>query len=121
MVDGDGEVHGIVHAKDLLGVERTAYAETPITSLVHDFFAVPEAAGLSVVLTGLREHSTEMAVVIDEYGGMEGIVTLEDVLETLLGVEILDEGDTVPDMRKLARSMWRRRARSMGLEISDDT
>jgi CBS domain containing-hemolysin-like protein len=92
VVDTDDQVLGIVHAKDLLGVERAAYDTTPITALVHEILAVPEAAGLGVVLAELREHSTEMAVVIDEYGGPAGVVTLEDIVEELVG-DIEDEYD----------------------------
>jgi CBS domain containing-hemolysin-like protein len=92
VVAADDEVLGIVHAKDLLGVERDAYASTPVTSLLHQSLAVPEAATLTWVLTQLREHSTEMAIVIDEYGGPAGVVTLEDIVEELVG-EIEDEYD----------------------------
>ncbi len=92
VVDHDGKVHGIVHAKDLLGVARTDYPSTRVDSLMHEVIAVPESASLSVVLSELRRHSTEMALVIDEYGGPAGIVTLEDVVEELVG-EIEDEYD----------------------------
>ena len=92
VVDGDGKVAGIVHAKDLLGVDRTKYDTTLVQSLMHEVIAVPEAAGLTAVLTQLRTHSTEMALVIDEYGGPAGIITLEDVVEELVG-EIEDEYD----------------------------
>jgi CBS domain containing-hemolysin-like protein len=58
-------------------------------------------------------------MVVDEYGGLEGILTLEDLLETLLGLEIVDEGDANVDMQQLARRLWRKRARKMGLGIEE--
>lgn len=95
VVDSDGQVQGIVHAKDLLGLDRMAYESTGVLSMAHETLAVPEAAGLDVVLSELREHSTEMAIVIDEYGGPAGVVTLEDIVEELVG-EIEDEYDSNP-------------------------
>lgn len=92
VVDADGLVQGVVHAKDLLGVARDSYDVTLVHTLMHEVIAVPEAAGLGVVLTQLRTHSTEMAMVIDEYGGPAGVITLEDVVEELVG-EIEDEYD----------------------------
>ena len=59
---------------------------------MHDVLVVPEAAGLNVVLRELQSHSTEMAVVIDEYGAPAGVVTPEDLVEELVG-EIEDEYD----------------------------
>jgi CBS domain containing-hemolysin-like protein len=92
VVDGEGAVRGIVHAKDLLGVPRDAYETTAVATLAHELVAVPEAAGLDVVLSELRRHSTEMALVVDEYGAPAGIVTLEDIVEELVGA-IEDEYD----------------------------
>lgn len=93
VVDGDGQVHGIVHAKDLLAVDRSQYETTPVAQLYHELLAVPEAAGLNVVLAELRSRATEMAIVIDEYGGPAGVVTLEDIVEELVG-DIEDEYDS---------------------------
>jgi CBS domain containing-hemolysin-like protein len=92
VVDADGQVQGIVHAKDLLGVGRSEYDSTLVSELLHEILAVPEAAGLNVVLAELRSRATEMAIVIDEYGGPAGVVTLEDVVEELVG-DIEDEYD----------------------------
>lgn len=92
VVDDNAKVTGLVHAKDLLGIPRAQYASTPLDDLLHDVLVVPEAAGLNVVLAELQAHSTEMAVVIDEYGAPAGVVTLEDLVEELVG-EIEDEYD----------------------------
>jgi len=92
VVDVDGQVQGVVHAKDLLGVGRSDYETTSVLQLSHEILAVPEAAGLNVVLAELRSRSTEMAIVIDEYGGPAGVVTLEDIVEELVG-DIEDEYD----------------------------
>jgi len=92
VLDHDGLVQGIVHTKDLLGVDRNEYDVMPVGSLLRETLAVPEAAGLNVVLAELRAHSTEMAIVIDEYGGPAGVVTLEDIVEELVG-DIEDEYD----------------------------
>jgi CBS domain containing-hemolysin-like protein len=92
VVAADGSVVGVVHAKDLLGVPRDAYGTTAVASMLHDVVAVPEAAGLNVVLASLREGSTEIALVVDEYGTPAGVITLEDVVEELVG-DIEDEYD----------------------------
>jgi CBS domain containing-hemolysin-like protein len=92
VVDDEGSIRGIVHAKDLLGVPLDDYATTLVASLAHEVLVVPEAAGLRTVLRELRDHATEMAVVVDEYGGPAGVVTLEDVVEELVG-DIADEYD----------------------------
>lgn len=83
---------------------HTADVNTPIPRLFETFMKQ-------------REHIAE---VVDEFGGFQGIITLEDVLETLLGLEIMDEFDGIDDMRKLARKKWKQRARAMGLKIDEN-
>jgi CBS domain containing-hemolysin-like protein len=82
---------GVVHIKDLM---KRFYSQTPFTfgEVMHPVFYVVEAKKISEVLKEFQAKHIHMAVVIDEYGGMEGIITLEDILEELVG-EIQDEDD----------------------------
>jgi len=73
-----------------------------LAELDRPLHAVPDLASVADVLQQLLEKHEHIALVVDEYGGMKGIVTLEDLLETLLGQEIVDESDPVVDMRRLA-------------------
>ena len=61
---------------------------------------------LSALLEFLLDQRQHIALVVDEYGGTKGLVTTEDVVETLLGMEIVDEMDQVEDMQALARLQW---------------
>ena len=63
-------------------------------------------------LVAEKEH---MALVVDEYGSISGLVTMEDVIETLLGLEIMDESDRDSDMQQLARKNWEKRAKRLGI------
>jgi CBS domain containing-hemolysin-like protein len=83
-------------------------------SVVPDSLPVP---GLFDRLVSAREH---IALVVDEYGGVDGIVTMEDVIETLLGLEIVDEADRTVDMREMARKRWRERRDRLGMPLDGE-
>ena len=68
---------------------------------------IPE---LFETLIAKREH---IALVVDEYGSVSGLVTQEDVIETLLGLEIMDESDSVADLQKLARKGWEKKSKTV--------
>ena len=82
--------------------------------IVHESMPIPK---LFQKLMTEREH---IALVVDEFGGMEGIVTMEDVIETLLGTEIVDEYDNIEDMQALARKNWEARAKKLGILTVDE-
>jgi CBS domain containing-hemolysin-like protein len=87
----------------------------PLAGIRRKIHAVPESFPLSGLFDHFLQARDHIALVVDEYGGMAGIVTMEDVLETLLGLEITDELDSTEDMQALARKNWRKRARRIGL------
>lgn len=67
---------------------------------------MPDSLSLSDLLEFFLDKRQHLAIVLDEYGGTRGLVTLEDVVETLFGMEIMDEMDNVADMQALARQQW---------------
>lgn len=73
---------------------------------------------LSIVLEMLLDNREHILLVVDKYGGMEGVVTLEDVVETLVGMEIVDEADNDVDMRKVAREKWGSRMEKLGIDVT---
>lgn len=79
---------------------------------------VPANASLSQLFDLLLHQREHIALVVDEYGGTDGLVTMEDLLETLLGMEIVDEADTAADMQRIARRRWEERARTLGLDLT---
>ncbi len=68
---------------------------------------VPNSMVLYNLWEKLLEKKEHIALIVDEYGGLDGIVTMEDIIETLLGLEIMDEKDTIIDMQKHARDRWK--------------
>ena len=100
IINGNGKKKLSEIKRELLITNRTI----PIPSLFEKFIAN-------------KEH---IALVVDEYGTTSGIVTMEDVIETLLGLEIMDESDNVEDLQLLARKSWENRAKKFGLLNNDN-
>ncbi|HRA50564.1 hemolysin family protein [Actinotalea sp.] len=86
------DVVGLVHLRRAIAVPYERRAEVPAAALMDEAPRVPETVRLGPLLVELREYGMQMAMVVDEYGGTAGVVTLEDVIEELVG-EVADEHD----------------------------
>ncbi|MEV0082667.1 hemolysin family protein [Saccharopolyspora sp. NPDC050642] len=101
------EVHGVVHVKQAFGVPASRRATTPVGSLARPVPTVPETLDGDALLNRLRGSGLQLAVVVDEYGGTAGIVTLEDVVEEIIG-DVRDEHDRreIAAVRRVGDGTW---------------
>ena len=83
--------------------------ELKLKDIKREILIAPNSAVLFSLWERLLENKEHIALIVDEYGGLDGIVTMEDIIETLLGLEIIDEKDTITNMQKYARERWKMR------------
>lgn len=105
--DGD-DIIGYVLKSDVMLAFHRLGADYRIAKLVKPIHTVPETIQLPNLFTTLLEKRLHICLVVDEYGDVQGIVTLEDMIESLLGVNILDERDQSKDLREKALSQWQK-------------
>lgn len=113
------EVLGYVLKDDILLRAARDEHSLEIGDLVRELIVVGPELIVPDLLERLLEKNEHIALIVDQFGGVQGVVSMEDVLETVLGAEIVDEADATGDMRLLARKRWFERARRLGL-ASDD-
>lgn len=111
--DLDDLIGFVLHDR-LIEKYYTGGRDMKVESLMGPIYAVPASKPIADLLDEFIHRREHLFEVVDEYGGTAGIVTLEDVLETLLGVEIVDELDTVEDMRAYAVERWRQKRQERG-------
>ncbi|HEX8870938.1 MAG TPA: hemolysin family protein [Lentzea sp.] len=101
------EVRGIVHVKQAFAVPSALRGTTPLSALTRPIYSVPETLEGDALLDRLRASGLQTALVVDEYGGTAGLVTLEDVVEEIVG-DVRDEHDRgeAPPVRSLGKDSW---------------
>lgn len=110
VIDEEGEALGYLHRADLISLE-------PDVNLLEHMRRIKRVKGntnIELLFSDMLRERQHLAVVYDELGTWLGIVTLEDILETLLGTEIMDETDNVSNLRRYAKQRWSRRLRKYG-------
>ncbi|HAO59977.1 MAG TPA: HlyC/CorC family transporter [Psychrobacter sp.] len=114
------KVTGFVLKSDILLAKANNHMDKPLESYKREITFVFSKMKLFDLLDLMLNSRIHIAVTVGEYGEVKGLVTLEDVLETLLGLEIVDEVDRVEDMQALARQMMQRRSARLGMLVEDD-
>ena len=89
--------------------------EEPLKSIKREIIVANRELSIPDLFEKLIEQREHLALVVDEFGAVSGLVTQEDVIETLLGFEIMDESDTVADLQSFARKNWEERAKRLGI------
>lgn len=113
------KITGFVLKDEILSSIINEHGDKKLKEIERNILIVNESMAIPDLFEKLMESREHIALVVDEFGGTAGIVTMEDVIETLLGMEIMDEFDNIEDMQRLARKNWERRAKELGILEED--
>lgn len=119
-IDNEDNIKGLVLKDDVYKEMALSNGSKKLSELKRDIIIVDRNMAIPKLFEQLVETRNHMALVVDEYGTVSGLVTMEDVIETLLGLEIMDESDNVSDLQMQARKNWESRAKRLGI-LFDDT
>ena len=112
------DIIGVVFRSKIMELYGEGSTEIPMEDLISELSTVSPEDSIATLLDEFLKKREHIFLVVDEYGTTQGIITLEDAVETLLGAEIVDESDSVEDMRQLARELWeKRRKRKTNLKF----
>lgn len=113
--DTPDNITGLVLKDDVFKEMAFDNGSKKLSDIKRDIIIVHRNLPIPQLFENLVENKNHMALVVDEYGSVSGLVTMEDVIETLLGLEIMDESDNVADLQLMARKSWEQRAKRLGL------
>lgn len=106
--DNDEYITGYILRMDALQLMAEDKYEMTLGDIRRDIESFTEDTAIDVIWDEMLKKKEQVAIIINEYGSFQGILTMEDVIETILGDEIVDERDVVVDMQQLAREKWRK-------------
>jgi CBS domain containing-hemolysin-like protein len=110
---------GYVFRSDLLLAQGRSNGHQPLKNYLRNIPIIFEYKLLKDGFRQLVKNRAHIMLVVDEYGSVKGLITLEDVIETALGVEIVDEKDKAIDMQKEAKKLWEKRMKDKGININE--
>ncbi|TXE13056.1 DUF21 domain-containing protein [Seonamhaeicola algicola] len=114
-IDNEDNIKGLVLKDEVFKEMALNNGEKKLAEIKRDIIIVDRDMPIPKLFENLVETRNHMALVVDEYGTVSGLVTMEDVIETLLGLEIMDESDNVSDLQVQARKNWEARAKKLGI------
>ncbi|EDP70936.1 hypothetical protein FBALC1_00592 [Flavobacteriales bacterium ALC-1] len=113
--DSPDNIKGLVLKGEVFKEMALDNGSKKLSELKRSIIVVERDLPIPKLFEQLVESRNHMALVVDEYGSVSGLVTMEDVIETLLGLEIMDESDNVSDLQYMARKSWEARAKKLGI------
>lgn len=111
----EDDISGYVLKDKILEAIIYGKGSEPLESIKRELLVTERSLPIPELFEKLIEQREHIALVVDEYGSVSGLVSQEDVIETLLGLEIMDESDNVADLQQLARKSWENRAKKLGI------
>ncbi|MCQ2182626.1 MAG: CNNM domain-containing protein [Bacteroidales bacterium] len=111
--DDDEYITGYILRIEALQLMAEDKFDSMLGSIRRDIPAFQEETSIDVIWDEMLQKKEQIAAIINEYGSFQGILTMEDVIETILGDEIVDERDAVEDMQQLARDRWKKQQKSV--------
>jgi CBS domain containing-hemolysin-like protein len=108
---------GFVRKDELFKEASKGRRDTKLSELKRDFLSILEGKSLPELMQTMVDERVAISLVVSEYGDPLGIATMEDLVETMLGMEIVDESDSHIDMQERARQLWRLRANTAGIKV----
>ena len=114
-VDDPDNIKGLVLKDEIFKEMALDNGSKKLSELRRHIIVIERDLPIPKLFEQLVDSRNHMALVVDEYGSISGIVTMEDVIETLLGLEIMDESDNVSDLQLMARKNWESRAKKLGI------